>query len=288
MNEKFDGLQDYEKQELLNKLKVSWIYNSNAIEGNTLTEGDTTFIIENGLTVQGKSLAEHNQVVGHMRALDLVYGLLDKNTIDEENLFALHKAIQTEHIVDYEKPNGAYKVLPNGRWQKIDGKDKHFYYPHPDLVPHLMGLWFNEFKDTAKPIISRDDAVKIYADMHISFTGIHPFWDGNGRLARLISNLPLLKSGYLPIIIDNKDKEEYKQLQFEYQQKRELGFETEKLIDDTLPEYHQLLHFFNGQYEHTLDLLKEIKESKKRLDKTIEADEEEDNDLHLSLSPFSR
>ncbi|HHD78066.1 MAG TPA: Fic family protein [Epsilonproteobacteria bacterium] len=269
MGDEFDDLEEYEKQELLKKLKVTWTYNSNAIEGNTLTEGDTTFIIENGLTVQGKTLAEHNQVVGHVKALDLIYKLLEKNTITEEDLFLLHKAIQTEHLVDYEKPNGAYKVLPNGRWQKVNGKDKHFYYPHPDFIPYLMSLWFKEFGNIRMPITSKEDAVKIYTDMHISFTGIHPFWDGNGRLARLISNLPLLKSNYLPIIIDNRDKEEYKQLQFNYQQKYVLNAETKNLIHRTLPEYQELLHFFDKQYKHTLNLLHEIKESKKRLDKTI-------------------
>lgn len=299
MGDEFDNLEEYEKQELLKKLKISWTYNSNAIEGNTLTEGDTTFIIENGLTVQGKSLAEHNQVVGHMKALDLIYKLLEKDTINEEDLFLLHKAIQTEHLVDYEKPNGAYKVLPNGRWQKIDGKDKHFYYPHPDFVPHLMNLWFGEFGDISKPIASREDTVKVYTDMHISFTSIHPFWDGNGRLARLISNLPLLKSSYLPIIIDNKDKEEYKQLQFEYQQKCELNSETRQLINRALPEYQKLLIFFDAQYEHTLGLLNEIKESKKRLDRTInhdlkstlqEEDKTKDNNLYpsLSIDPFKK
>ncbi len=272
MGDEFDNLEEYEKQELLKKLKVTWTYNSNAIEGNTLTEGDTTFIIENGLTVQGKSLAEHNQVVGHMKALDLIYKLLDKNIINEKDLFLLHKAIQTEHLVDYERPNGAYKFLPNGRWKNVDGKDKHFYYPHPDFIPHLMSLWLKEFGNMSISITSRDEAVKVYTDMHITFTSIHPFWDGNGRLARLVSNLPLLKSSYLPIIIDNRDKEEYKQLQFEYQQKCELDSETIYLINRALPEYQKLLIFFDAQYEHTLDLLNEIKESKKRLNKTIKHD----------------
>jgi len=131
MGEEFNHLEAYEKDALLKKLKVTWTYNSNAIEGNTLTEGDTTFIIENGLTVQGKSLAEHNQVIGHVKALDLVYEFLLKEQMEQEDLFLLHTAIQTEQLIDYERPNGAYKVLPNGRWHKVDGKDKHFYYTHP-------------------------------------------------------------------------------------------------------------------------------------------------------------
>jgi Fic family protein len=125
-------LDSYEKEALLKKLRIKWIYNSNAIEGNTLSEGDTSFIIENGLTVQGKSLSEHQQVIGHMKALDLIYAMLEQESIAEEDLFLLHKAIQTEYLVDSERPNGAYKIIPNGRWINIDGKDQHVYYPLPE------------------------------------------------------------------------------------------------------------------------------------------------------------
>ena len=207
-----DELTAYEKEALLQQLKVKWIYNSNAIEGNTLSEGDTSFIIENGLTVQGKSLSEHNQVIGHMKALDLIYAMLEKDTIAEDDLFLLHKAIQTEILIDYERPNGAYKEIANGRWINIDGKNQHFYYPLPEDIKHLMNLWFSKFSSISKEISSRDEAIKVYADMHISFTSIHPFHDGNGRLARLISNLPLLRNGYLPIIVDSKHRAEYIEL----------------------------------------------------------------------------
>ena len=199
-------LTAYEKEALLQQLRIKWIYNSNAIEGNTLSERDTSFIIENGLTVQGKSLSEHNQVIGHMKALDLIYTMLERDAITEDDLFLLHKAIQTEVLIDYERPNGAYKVVANGRWVNINGKSQHFYYPLPEDTKYLMNLWFNEFGTISKEITSRDEAIRVYTDMHISFTSIHPFHDGNGRLARLISNLPLLKNGYLPIIIDTKHR----------------------------------------------------------------------------------
>ena len=260
-------LENYEKEALLKQLRVKWIYNSNAIEGNTLSEGDTSFIIENGLTVQGKSLAEHNQVIGHMKALDLIYELLEKDCIEEEDLFLLHKAIQTEHLVDYERPNGAYKVIPNGRWINVDGKDQHFYYPHPDDTPHLMDLWFEEFGNISKPIKSRKEAIKIYTDMHISFAGIHPFHDGNGRLARLVSNLPLLKNGYLPVIINNTDRQEYIHLLFTYNyNSAQQDSETTHLVDDDKPEYKELLEFFEDEYKNSEELLQTLRDSKKKME----------------------
>lgn len=267
-NEEMKDLTNYEKKALLKQLRNTWIYNSNAIEGNTLSQGDTSFIIENGLTVQGKSLAEHNQVIGHMKALDLIYVLLEKDRIEEEDLFLLHKAIQTEYLVDYERPNGAYKVIPNGRWINVDGKDQHFYYPHPDDTQYLMDLWFKEFGDISKPIKSKEEAIKIYTDMHISFAGIHPFHDGNGRLARLVANLPLLKNGYLPVIIDSTDRQEYIYLLFTYNyNSAQLDTETTHLVDNNdNVEYKELLYFFKNEYKNSEELLQTLRDSKKEME----------------------
>jgi len=260
-------LDKYEKEALLKQLRVKWIYNSNAIEGNTLSEGDTSFIIENGLTVQGKSLSEHNQVIGHMKALDLIYAMLEKETITEDDLFLLHKAIQTEILIDYERPNGAYKVVANGRWINIDGKDQHFYYPLPEDTTHLMDLWFKEFGNISREIRSKEEAIKVYTDMHVSFAGIHPFHDGNGRLARLISNLPLLKNGYLPIIIDSKHRAEYIELLSTYNlSSSQLDSDTTELIDKS-DVYLDLIDFFNEEYRNSEEILETLRESKKELDK---------------------
>jgi len=262
-----DELTSYEKEALLQQLKVMWTYNSNAIEGNTLSEGDTSFIIENGLTVQGKSLAEHNQVIGHMKALDLIYAILEKDTITEDDLFLLHKAIQTEILIDYERPNGAYKEIANGRWINIDGKKQHFYYPIPEDTKYLMDLWFEKFSIISKKISSKDEAIKIYTDMHISFTSIHPFYDGNGRLARLISNLPLLKNGYLPIIVDSKHRAEYIELLSTYNlSSSQLDNNTTNLIE-TSNAYLDLIDFFKDEYKNSEEILASLRESKKELDK---------------------
>ena len=105
--------------------------------------------------------------------------------------------------------------------------------------------------------------------MHITFTAIHPFWDGNSRLARLISNLPLLRAGHLPIIINSNDRDEYKKLQYQYQAQQALNSDSKVIIDETIPQYKELIHFFNNQYKNTLELLDEIKKSKKRLEQTV-------------------
>ena len=259
-------LDSYEKEALLKQLRVKWIYNSNAIEGNTLSEGDTSFIIENGLTVQGKSLSEHQQVIGHMKALDLIYAMLVKDALTQEDLFLLHKAIQTEHLVDYERPNGAYKVIANGRWINIDGKDQHFYYPLPEDTQHLMDLWFKKFENISKPIQSKEEAIEVYTEMHVSFAGIHPFHDGNGRLARLVANLPLLKNAYLPIIIDSKDRAEYIELLSTYNlNSKELDNTSTKLVVPNNA-YADLIDFFTLQYKNSEEILNTLRESKQNLE----------------------
>ena len=95
-----EGLNPTRQQELLTRLKVEWTYTSNALEGNTISLGDTQFIIESGLTIKGKSIQEHNEIVGHARAIDLVYDLLDKETLEKTDIFNLHKAVQTQVVVD--------------------------------------------------------------------------------------------------------------------------------------------------------------------------------------------
>jgi len=251
-------------QELLKqRLKIEWTYSSNAIEGNTISLGYTAFIVEHGLTIKGKSIGEHTDIIGHAKAIDIVYELINKDSLTKENLFLLHSAVQTEILIDYERPIGAYKVIPNARYVKVDGKLEHRYYPDPNNIEHLMGLWFEEFSDTSMPLESFDECVKKYTDMHISFASIHPFFDGNGRLARLVANIPLLKNGYLPLIVSNEDRQEYIELLSTYNLKAPpLDQTTTKLIAEG-EEYQALYEFFYNQYNNSKALLDEIIRSKR-------------------------
>ncbi|MEA3491304.1 MAG: Fic family protein [Campylobacterota bacterium] len=254
-----DELTSYEQQALKHRLKIEWTYRSNAIEGNTISLGDTAFIIENGLTIKGKSIVEHNEIIGHARAIDLIYEMVERDNISKEDICLLHKAVQTEHIIDSECPIGSYKVQPNGRYVKMpDGNYEHYFYPHPNDTAHLMALWFKDFEDISKPFQSFEECVELYTDMHLAFASIHPFFDGNGRLARLVANIPLLKRGYLPLIVSNEDRQEYIELLSNYNlEAKALDKNSINLIEKN-EQYQKLKEFFKDQYKNSERLLAEI------------------------------
>jgi len=258
-----NNLTKTDQEQLQKRLKIEWTYNSNAIEGNTISLSDTAFIVEYGLTLKGKSIVEHTDIIGHAKAIDIIYELIEKNSITEENLFLLHKAVQTEIIIDYELPIGAYKVIQNARYVRVDGKLEHKYYPHPNHIKHLMDLWFKKFGDISTPLESFEACVERYIQMHLAFASIHPFFDGNGRLARLVANIPLLKNGYLPLIVSSEDRQEYIELLSEYNLKaKSLDETTTKLIEEN-KEYKKLYQFFYDQYKNSQELLDEIIRSKR-------------------------
>ena len=197
---------------LMTQLRNLWTHTSTAIEGNTLTLGETAFVLEEGLTIAGKPLKDHEEVVGHARAIDLVYDLVKEGReLSEPDLFALHKAVQTEVIVDVYKPAGSWKIEPNSTVGVVDEKQVIFEYAPPADVPRLMADWFDLYRKLDHCIQPGDDrkALDAYAKLHISFVRIHPFFDGNGRLARLVANIPVLKAGLPPIIIPREQRKAY-------------------------------------------------------------------------------
>ena len=109
------GLDKDIQSSLISQLRDLWTHTSTSLEGNTLSLGETKFVIEEGLTVSGKPLKDHQQVIGHARAIDILYDLIDQD-ITEESLFNLHKAIQTEVVSDIYKPQGAWKNESNGTY----------------------------------------------------------------------------------------------------------------------------------------------------------------------------
>jgi Fic family protein len=206
------NLDDDLRKAFLIQLRNLWTHTSTAIEGNTLTLGETAFILQEGLTVSGKPLKDHEEVVGHARAIDLIYDFLRKGIeFNASDLFALHKAVQTEIIVDVYKPVGAWKKEPNSTVGVIDGKQVIFEFGQPAEIPRLMEDWFKLYRELCGAMKSGNEhqALTAYVKLHISFVRIHPFFDGNGRLARLVANLPVLMAGLPPIIIPREKRKEY-------------------------------------------------------------------------------
>jgi len=217
----FDFLQDLDndiRDALLIQLRNLWTHTSTAIEGNTLTLGETAFILEEGLTISGKPLKDHEEVVGHARAIDLVYDFIRRGSdLTEEDLFDLHKAVQTERIIDVYKPVGAWKVEHNSTVMVSGGGQIIFEYAPPKDVPELMQNWLSLFQEICEEeAATKEAAVAAYACLHVSFVRIHPFWDGNGRIARLIANVPVIRAGFPPVIIPKERRQEYMEALSEY------------------------------------------------------------------------
>jgi Fic family protein len=225
---------------LIAQLRNLWTHTSTAIEGNSLTLGETNFVLSEGLTIAGKPIKDHQEVIGHARAIELIYDLLKKKgPITEEDLFLLHRAVQTNIIVDIYKPVGGWKKEPNGAHGVVKDQQMFFNFADPEDVPDLMKDWINFLNDWMKESLSAMDAISAYADLHVSFVRIHPFFDGNGRMARLLANLPVLKSGYPPIIIPSERRLEYIRFLSEYHY--EVG--SAKKGTPLLPEPDKLLEF---------------------------------------------
>lgn len=209
------GLDDDLRLELLAQVRDLWTHNSTALEGNTLSLGDTHFILEEGLAVSGKPVKDHQEVIGHARAIDLLYLSLNE-PLTADIVFALHKAVQTEPVKDIYKPQGAWKLEPNGTYAiGPNGEQVFIEYALPVDVPSLILELIGAINDADG--ITVDDAHETYARIHMGTVHIHPFWDGNGRIARLLANIPLLRAGLPPLTIPQADRRQYIRLLANYQ-----------------------------------------------------------------------
>lgn len=213
------GLDKDLRERLILQIRNLWTHSSTAIEGNTLTLGETEFVLSEGLTISGKPLKDHQEVVGHARAIDLIYQLVrEDRRVTESDLFALHQAVQTGMVIDVYSPIGAWKKDTNGVYAvTTDGRREFMPYADPADVPGLMSDWLILCNRLIQRPLEKKDAVKAYAHLHVSFVRVHPFFDGNGRIARLISNLPVLKSGLPPILIPVQERQRYVRVLADYE-----------------------------------------------------------------------
>jgi len=250
-----DGISEARKRELLKQLKAVWTHDSTSIEGNTLTLGDTMAVLEYGLTVKGKPLKDHQDVVSHAKGVDFVKSLIGRKKITADDLFTLHRIVAGEETRDIYRPIGAWKREDNGTYGAENGKSVYMPYATADDTPWLMDNWLKAFNKSLKDAKTQDAALEAYVFAHVSFVRVHPFFDGNGRLARLLANIPVLAAGYPPIVVPSESRLDYMGELWRYQ--RAVGTVCSSR-PELLPAEHLLAHFkdlLREWWRTTLDLV---------------------------------
>ncbi|WP_147533283.1 Fic family protein [Bacillus marasmi] len=226
---KLDALRPlpaYTLKSLREKLFLEWTYNSNAIEGNTLTINETKVVLE-GITVGGKTLREHLEVINHRDAIGYVEEIVQKKEpFSEWQIKNIHrlvlKGIDDENAGVYRNQQvfiaGAKHVPPT-------------YFLIKEKMEHLMN-WYHHEGIHLHP-------VERGAVLHAIFVGIHPFIDGNGRTSRLLLNLELMKDGFPPVIIKVENRLEYYE-----------ALDKAHITED----YHDFISLVKREVEDSLDL----------------------------------
>jgi len=176
--------------------RIGLTYSSNAIEGNTLDLAETKVVLEDGLTINGKPMKDHLETLGHSDAFYELLNLAKADTITEDNIKYLHKLFYRR--IDEENA-GQYRK----KCVIVTGSDIEF--PKPAELNAKMG----EFISSMSEIKVRLHPVEFAAMLHAKFVNIHPFIDGNGRVARLLMNLALLQAGYNITIIPPAVRADY-------------------------------------------------------------------------------
>ncbi|MBE1556979.1 Fic family protein [Sporosarcina limicola] len=189
-------LSPYTVKSLREKLLVEWTYNSNAIEGNTLTLKETKVVLE-GITVGGKTMREHLEVINHRDAILYVEEIVEKGEpLTEWQIKNLHRLILKGIDDVYAGQYRDQQVFISGAL-------------HVPPIPLLLQEKMEELITWHGGIAQELHPVERAAMLHVIFVGIHPFIDGNGRTSRLLLNLDLMKTGFPPIVIKAENRLAY-------------------------------------------------------------------------------
>jgi len=233
LKEQLDGLRPFAPdamKQLKAYYRVNLTYTSNAIEGSTLTEIETKVVLEDGITIGGKPMKDHLAAVGHAKAYDHLYALLDQPTVSEEDLLALHQLVTLDDT-------GALPGQYRSKGVIITGSE--FIPPKASEVVKLMQGFMTEKLPSWQ---EQKHPVEAAALTHLELVHIHPFQDGNGRTARLLMNLLLMKNGYAITIIPPVVRQDYI-----------AALDTAHLTGDSQP----FLNFIsNMAYESLKDMLR--------------------------------
>ena len=216
--------------------KIKETYNSNAIEGNTLTEGETALVVEKNITVPGRTINEHLEAINYAHAIDFIKKLASKKSrraVTLDDILAIHHIILNK--IDDEHAGSLRTVAVRILGSAV---------PRPNYLK--VSILMDEFIEWLHS--ASEHPAKIAADAHLKLVFIHPFVDGNGRTARLLLNLLLLQEGYPLIIIENQRRPAY------------VNAIENALLHNTTTEYYAFI--FQAIEKSLDDYLSAIKESR--------------------------
>ena len=192
----FRPLNAAELKQIRDEFIIENTYNSNAIEGSTLTLRETALILQEGLTISEKPIREHLEAIGHKDAFEYIVSLADaKERLSEKVIKDVHSLVLMNDAIN----KGVYRRVP----VKILGSSH--VPPPPYLVREQLQEQLEEY-ELMKPKLHIVEAAALF---HLRFESIHPFIDGNGRTGRLIMNLELIKAGFLPVNVKFTERARY-------------------------------------------------------------------------------
>ena len=238
-------IPSYVLKSIKDSLSIEWTYNSNSIEGNTLTLQETKMVIEDGFTIKGKSLREHFEVVNHQEAIEFVESLASHEyVLNKLDILSIHHLVLQKIEKDF-----AGKYRTSG--VRISGAN--FVPPNALKVDEFVSELIDFANDSEVDILIRS------AIFHHRFAWIHPFFDGNGRTARLLLNLILMKSGFPPAIILKNDRKKYYDAlnQANNQDYSKLVLLILQAVERTLDIYLGNLNNTYDQYQSITDIVSE-------------------------------
>lgn len=231
-------------QKLREQFEIEMTYNSNAIEGNSLTLKETYLVINEGLTIKGKPLKDHLEAKNHQEALEYLYDLVEsdkKNTFSENLIKSLNQIVQQNLDKEWAGRYRNSAVIISGAEHRP---------PKALEVPKMMrGLidWVGNNKKKMHP-------VELASILHHKLVYIHPFFDGNGRTSRLAMNIILMQAGFPLVIVMKNDRKRY--------------YQSLALADKG--DYTSFINFIARAVERTLDIyLKILMPSKKGNEKFV-------------------
>ncbi len=188
------------RQRALAEVRTAWAHHSTAIEGNALTLEQTETWLNTG-EYRGLPPHQYHEVGGQAEALDMLWTLLDRD-LETRDLLALHEVLLPPVMRRPVDRVGKWKNVPNGILGRgPDGRQEFHMLVEPEYVPQLMEAFVEEVNTDSFVGVVPGNGHIVFSRLHLGFVNVHPFFDGNGRMARMAANIPLLRSGLDPVMI---------------------------------------------------------------------------------------